>query len=205
MKPSQHGIEEYLDHLFYAPGHFLEIGCWHGEQLSQTAYLEKEKRWTGVCVDPFPVGFENRTCRVCRNAISGDGKNREFIKVSIDRRNGGDVSYFSGFSDSIGRHREVIEQFCDHEIVIVPTITIEQLYKQYDLPAYIDFLSVDTEGSELEILSSIDLSRCRFGAIMFEHNEDEGVRRAIGDLLTLRGYLLFKSWQCDDLYIDEHV
>ena len=90
-------IEGRVESLFPSPGIFLEIGAWKGEHFSQTAYLERERGWTGVCVDPFPSGFEQRTCRVCPKAVSADGQPRAFLKVTTDRRHGGDVSYLSGF------------------------------------------------------------------------------------------------------------
>src|ERR671925_1346918 len=94
-------IEKHLDDLFPHPGTFLEIGCWDGELMSQTAYLERERGWTGLCVDPFPIHFEQRSCMVCAKAVSADGQPRTFLKVSIDRRYGGNVSYFSGFKESV--------------------------------------------------------------------------------------------------------
>lgn len=200
MKYSQHEIEKYVDAAFHSPGFFLEIGCWDGELISQTAYLEREKGWIGVCVDPFPRNFQKRTCRVCAKAISGDGAPREFIHVSIDRRHRGDVSYFSGFKDSIDVHWPLISEFCNYEELSIPTITIRQLYEEFSLPAYIDFLSVDIEGSEWEIFSSIPFDRFSFGMIVFEHNEDQAVRQAIGEILTRNGYRLLDSLRCDDIY-----
>lgn len=197
---SQHGIESYLDKFFFRPGFFLEIGSWHGELISQTAYLEREKQWLGLCCDPFPKGFEDRNCMLCDKAISKDGKKRDFIKVSVDRRYGGDVSYFSGFKDTLKYHWPVIKEHCDYEELEVDTITIDDLYKQYNLPQYIEFLSVDVEGAELEIFESIDFKKYSFGLIVFEHNGDEAVKKAIGKILILNGYSLYKSLSEDDIY-----
>ncbi len=201
MRYSQHEIEKYLETEFQSPGFFLEIGCWDGELISQSAYLERERGWTGVCVDPFPRNFEHRNCRVCAKAVSRDGRPREFIRVSIDRRYGGDVSYFSGFRDSIKTHWPLIQEFCDYEVLELETLTISQLYEQYFLPFYIDFLSVDTEGSELEIFQSIPFDLLSFRMIVFEHNEDCRVQQSIGDILTGNGYRLRESLRCDDIYI----
>lgn len=198
---SQHSIETYLDRYIPFPGTFLEIGCWDGELISQTAYLEREKGWTGLCVDPFPVHFEHRSCRVCARAVSSNGSPRTFIRVSIDRRDGGDVSYFSGFKDSLRAHWELISKFCDYEEVQVPTITIDQLYRQYALPSHIDFLSVDTEGSELEIFESIDFSTLSFGLIVFEHNTDGYIKSRVGAILTSNGYRIIDALRCDDIYV----
>lgn len=196
-------IEERVEQLLPSPGFFLEIGAWDGEHISQTAWLERERDWTGVCVDPFPRGFERRSCRVCARAVSADGQPRAFLRVSTDRRHGGDVSYFSGFKEVVQRsiHWPLIEQHCDYEEIRVETITFSQLCVLYALPSYIEFLSVDIEGGELEIFQSIDFNAHRFGLITFEHNMNQDARRAIGVILTEHGYRLLEAWEYDDLYV----
>jgi FkbM family methyltransferase len=201
MWHSQHEIEKYLDAEFTSPGFFLEIGCWDGTLISQSAWLERERGWRGLCVDPFPRNFSDRPTQVCHKAISADGMPRRFVKVFHDRRDGGDVSYFSGFEDSIQAHAELIRNFCSHEMVDVPTITIPLLYDEYKLPLHIDFLSVDTEGAEIEIFESIDFSKFSYGMIVFEHNESEIIKRRIGSRLGAHGYEMLDSLRCDDIYV----
>lgn len=197
---SQHQIEKYLQDRFPSPGVFLEIGCWDGELISQTAWLERTRGWSGLCVDPFPRNFENRTCRVCARAVSADGRPRPFIRVTIDKRDGGDVSYFSGFKETLQVHWPLISEFCEYQELEVETITIAQLYEQYVLPSHIDFLSVDTEGSELEIFESIDFCAYSFGLVVFEHNTDGFIQSKVGEILSKNGYRLVDSLRCDDIY-----
>jgi hypothetical protein len=199
-------IESRVESLFPCPGFFLEIGAWDGENISQTAYLERERGWQGLCVDPFPRGFEDRSCRVCVKAISSDGQPRAFLKVTVDRRHGGDVSYLSGFREVLERsiHWPIISQHCDYQELVVETITLDQLYALYALPSYIEFLSLDIEGAELELLQSMDWNARRFGLIAFEHNMDQGTRRQIGEILADHGYRLHEAWEYDDLYIFSH-
>jgi FkbM family methyltransferase len=199
---SQHTIEKYLDQYFpEGTGNFLEIGCWNGELISQTFYLESERGWTGLCVDPFPKQFEKRLCQLCSKAVSKDGGPRIFIKVSIDRRYRGDVSYFSGFKDKIAEHWPLISEHCDYEEIVVDTITFSQLYEQFSLPRHIEFLSIDTEGAEVEIFESIDFDKYTFGLIVFEHNANEEIKQKIGGILTSHGYILLDSLRCDDIYV----
>lgn len=206
MYHSQHEIERYLERFFDKPGFFLEIGCWDGELISQTAWLEREKGWTGVCVDPFPRNFEKRSCRVLPYAVSKFGQQlRKFVKVSIDRRDGGDVSYFSGFKDTLTAHWDLIEKYCDYEIISVPEISMGSLYNLVDLPAHIDFLSVDTEGSELEIFESIDFDRRSFGLIVYEHNGDQFARERIGELLRRAGYVCVEELRVDDVWVSKEL
>lgn len=202
---SQYGIEKYIDKFFFRPGFFLEIGSWHGELISQSAYLERERGWHGLCVDPFPSGFENRTCQVCSKAISKDGEPRSFIKVTTDKRDGGDVSYFSGFKDSLNAHANLIKEHCNYIEVQVETITFEQLYKQFHSPAYIEFLSVDVEGAELEIFESIDFGKSSYGLIVYEHNGNIIIKKAIGKILEMNGYKLNEELPIDEIWINKNL
>jgi hypothetical protein len=201
LRYSQHAIEPYLEKMFPSPGYFLEIGCWMGDLISQSLYLESEKGWKGLCVDPFPSRFEKRTCQLCQKAVSGDGKPREFVKVGIDKRDGGDVSYFSGFKDSIQVHWPLISDFCSYEVIDVETITFADLAQQYSLPSFIEFLSVDTEGSELEIFQTIPFDKFKFGLIVFEHNRNDVTKRMVGAILLSNGYRLLESLAVDDIYV----
>jgi hypothetical protein len=57
----------------------------------------------------------------------------------------------------------------------------------HSAPKYIEFLSIDTEGSEFEILKNFDFRSYRFGAICVEHNFAE-TRGKIYILLLENGY-----------------
>ncbi len=200
---SQSGIEEIIERYFGGKrdGFFVEVGAWDGEHISQTAWLERERGWRGACFEPFPHNFHNRTCQVASLAISGDGLPREYVAVTRDRRNGGDVSYLSGFKDSLSAHWNIISEHCDYETMQLPTMTFEQAARFYLLPRHIDFLSLDTEGSEVEILRGIDLSRFSFGMICVEHNQSAQVRRMVADLLAPPGYTLYAELLLDDVYV----
>lgn len=190
-------IKDYIIPLFTKPGNFVEIGCWKGDHISQTKELE-DLGWSGVCIDPFPSDFHDRNCRLVAKAVSKDGKPRKFIKVTIDRRYGGDVSYFSGFRDSVNYHWPVIHQHCDYEEIEIPTTTFDQLL----LPFHINFLSVDTEGAELEIFRSIKFDMYEFDVIMFEHN---GENNGVAELLEGNGYKLHKRLELDDIFINSRL
>lgn len=204
---SQSGeLEPILEEIFgNRQGFYLEVGCWDGRNMSNSLHLEL-KGWRGLCVDPFPKNFEHRKCMLYVGAISADGLDREFVWVKTDKRTGGDVSYLSGFRSSLTVHWDFIVENCNYTITYVDTITVEQLYRKYKLPKYIEFLSVDVEGAEIEVFSGWNLDVYRFGMISFEHNGNENVKRYIGELLSRRGYRFHRSisihgYPTDDIYI----
>jgi hypothetical protein len=62
------------------------------------------------------------------------------------------------------------------------------LLNEYNAPKFVDFLSIDTEGSEFEILRNFDFQSYRFGAICVEHNFAD-TRGKINKLLLANGYV----------------
>jgi hypothetical protein len=79
---------------------------------------------------------------------------------------------------------------------------LNDLLNKYNAPDYIDYLSVDTEGSELEILSAFDFDRRTIGVITVEHNFGS-TRGELNDLLLSNKYVQFGQdiSEYDDWYI----
>jgi hypothetical protein len=85
----------------------------------------------------------------------------------------------------------------------VQTISLEDLLKKYSAPKKIDCLSIDTEGSEYEILKDFNFSEYMIGVITCEHNFGEN-REKIKNLLELNGFLRVNEElnQFDDWYVN---
>jgi FkbM family methyltransferase len=191
----------------YQTGTFLEIGCWDGVNISNTYELEQEG-WSGVCVDPFPRNFEKRSCQLIQTAIVGEKcGTKKFLKVSIDRAHGGDVSYFSGWAETVWNNLNIsklIIDSCDFEIVDVERTTFTELM-QMTGRAHFDFLSIDTEGSELEIIKGIDFDKYSFGFISVEHNYNFDKKQAIRSIMFDNGYDLVLELPIDDLFANDNI
>ena len=65
---------------------------------------------------------------------------------------------------------------------------------------FIEYLSLDTEGSEYEILKGFDFSKYTFGYIDVEHNFEEPTRTHIRNLLEENGYIYICENNWDDCY-----
>lgn len=87
----------------------------------------------------------------------------------------------------------------------VQTISLADLLQKHDAPRDIDYLSIDTEGSEYDILRNFDFDRYTFRVITCEHNFTPQ-REKIHDLLTRHGYLRkFEDLsRFDDWYVASH-
>jgi hypothetical protein len=64
-------------------------------------------------------------------------------------------------------------------------------------------MSLDTEGSELEILKGIDFDKYKFGIMNIEHNNVEPRRSDIRNFLENKGYKFYKENDYDDFYISK--
>ena len=104
----------------------------------------------------------------------------------------------SGISEHIDHHKKSVDD--NKTQIIVNTITLNDLLEKYNSPAFIDYLSLDTEGSELEILKSVNFKMYTFGLIDVEHNFIEPRRSQIRQLLTCNGYVYLRENQWDDCY-----
>jgi hypothetical protein len=84
----------------------------------------------------------------------------------------------------------------------VETVSLNDLLAQYGAPAHIDYISVDTEGSELDILEALDFDRWSFGVLTVEHGHLPQ-RAKIQSLLTAKGYrqVLSELSGFDDWYL----
>jgi FkbM family methyltransferase len=180
-------------------GYFVEFGATDGVLLSNTWLLEKHFGWKGICAEPNPKLFErlqqNRRCRLSPACVyRSTGERMQFVLA--DAYGGlADLSQGDQHVDKRNAYATV------GDLIEVTTTSLMDLLEQHQAPAIIDYLSIDTEGSELEILQGIDWSRYQFRCITVEHNftaQREGIRT----LLEAQGYQRQEA-QWDDWYWKE--
>jgi FkbM family methyltransferase len=180
------------------PGFFVEFGATNGLDLSNTYLLEKNFGWKGILCEPAKEWHEelnrNRSSAIdTRCVYSATGQRIQFSETSI-----GELSTISTYMKS-DANRLIRKKAASYE---VETVTLEDLLSTHNAPSYIDFLSIDTEGSEYEILRAFDFSRYSFGLICVEHNFTNN-REKIRELLTANGYsqVLYEYSAFDDWYV----
>lgn len=178
-------------------GFFIEIGASDGIEISNTYLLEKDYNWKGICVEPIPYRFEalvtNRPNSHCTNQAVYGVSNLDLI---FDICVGGDG--LSGISKHIDCYKQKVD--ASKEQIIVKTISFNDLLEKYNAPSFIEYLSLDTEGSEFEILKSFDFNKYTIGLIDIEHNFVEPRRTQIRNLLTSNGYEFIRENHVDDCY-----
>lgn len=164
-------------------GFFVEFGATDGVTLSNSYLLEGEFGWDGILAEPargWLVALRrNRSCAIDSRCVwSRSGEMLPFNETSV-----GELSTVDAFS-GLDLHSQSRR---DGQIYEVETVSLLDLLVQYSAPEVIDYLSIDTEGSELEILDSFDFSRFSFRVITVEHNFTPQ-RSKIKKVLERNGY-----------------
>jgi FkbM family methyltransferase len=179
-------------------GTFCEFGATDGVSLSNTRYLENHRDWTGLLAEPArqwhrPLKANRPNATIdTRCVYSNSGERIEFLEARS-----GEYSTIQGYGhdDAHGPKRK------DGQTYEVETVSLNDLLAAHDVTS-LDYLSVDTEGSELEILSSFGFDRVRPGVVTVEHNFTNA-RHAIHRLMLANGYHRvfeeFSDW--DDWYV----
>jgi FkbM family methyltransferase len=198
--PSQLGQDLFvLSELnFKRGGFFVDFGATDGVELSNSCLLEKEFGWTGILSEPARCWHEslrqNRKCHIETDCVwTKSGAHLTFSEVGSAAH-----STISAFEDKDlhARRRR------DHRRYDVTTISLIDMLRKYDAPHEIDYLSIDTEGSEYEILRSFDFDAYDIGIITCEHNHTPD-RERIQALLAQHGYARkFEAFsEFDDWYV----
>lgn len=183
---------------FKQGGYFVEFGATDGLKFSNTFLLEKSYGWSGILAEPGANWHyslkNNRTAKIETKCVWRTS--REIVKFNETKL--GELSTIDSFSflDMHSDHRS------EGTIYDVETISLIDLLRLYSAPEYIDYISIDTEGSEYEILSGFDFTQYRFGFISCEHNFNSN-RQVIYELLSENGYIriLEETSEFDDWYI----
>lgn len=179
---------------FKRVGYFVEFGATDGVTLSNTDYLEKEYGWTGILAEPGRRWHEqlkrNRSCHVETNCVWRDSTSI----LTFNETDIGEYSTIDNFSSSYAKKHG--------QRYSVKTISLEDLLDKYGAPRKIDYISIDTEGSEFDILSAFNFDKYEFGVLTIEHNFDTQ-REKIFKLLTEKGYVrkYENLSQVDDWYL----
>lgn len=185
-------------------GFFVEFGATNGVDISNTWLMEKQFGWSGILAEPSKHWhsdlLKNRNCSIETKCVwTTTGETVIFNEVNTVGANYGPelstIDQFSG-GDNHARTRQHGQKY------EVETISLIDLLKKYNAPTQIDYLSIDTEGSEFDILSHFDFDLYDIKIITCEHNYTP-MREKIFDLLTSKGYVRkFDSIsQWDDWYV----
>jgi FkbM family methyltransferase len=195
---SQYGQDKWIiEHLFpnKRDGFFIEIGAGDGEIISNTWTLEKELGWKGICIEPHPENFPvlqaNRTAALYNKVIADFNGEVDYYQV---KDNVASLALFSGLN--------VPKQYNEMKIVKMPCVTLHTALEELNCPKVVDYLSMDTEGSDLAILKKFfgENKERQVLVISIEKN-DKIYDLRVRELLTPLGFKKVTTVVIDDIYV----
>jgi FkbM family methyltransferase len=205
---SQYGQDKLVSEFFFPDkrgGVFADIGAHDGKSLSNTFYLEKHLGWTGLAVEPNPVVFkalsQERSC-ITVNACIGHPEGLTRFRVVS-----GSASMLSEAADvtcsrSLARTRKLVtnsgESFTEIEVM---RQSLTSLCKKHNI-SHIDYLSIDVEGAEMQVLESLDFGLVDVSVIGIENNF---MKSDIPKLLQSRGFEFACRLGVDEFYAPPHL
>ena len=192
-------IDDYLKQK--QNGFFIEIGAHNGIDGSNTAFFEKFRNWKGICIEPGPNEFkkltENRTSININACVSNYNGESNFVYID------GYSMMLSGLLENynqahVNRINSEVHQYGGTvKQLKVPVKTLQSILDEH-LITEVDYCSIDTEGSEFEIVSSIDYDKTNIKIFSIENNYGE---TKIQQFLKSKGYTLAMKAQWDDIFI----
>ena len=184
-------------------GGFLEFGATNGVDFSNTKSLEEKFSWQGVLAEPSPQWHDqlqkNRpSAQILTDCVfSSSGESLDFFVSHT-----GEYSTLQEYRNS-SNHADNLNRNEAGKLVKVSTISLNDVFVKYFDSKPIDYMSVDTEGSELTILKSFDFEKFAPKLVTVEHNEIPDYQSKINELFIANNYqCAFKGFsQFDGWYI----
>lgn len=201
-------VEKYLD---FDGGYFVELGANDGRFQSNTLHYEQIRGWRGVLVEPSPDLWrrcrENRSPRdhIVNAACVSFGYAGKAVRLLYSNAMSVALDVETDIGDPAA-HAELGRQFlAAGETVFefeAPARTLNSILQEAGAPARIDFLSLDVEGAEIEVLKGIDHEAFRFRYMLVECRD---IARLSGYLAPLGYRLAEKFNEHDYLFSDQPV
>lgn len=191
-RPALYDIDRKLErHLDFDGGFFVEAGANDGYAQSNTYYLEKLRRWTGLLVEPDPA-----LAAACRRTRRGPVVEAALVDADVP---GATVTLFrAGLMSTIAgamgspaatqahvRLGLQVQRLPSQEAVVVPARTLTALLQQQGVTREIDLLSLDVEGAEPAALRGIDFTRYAPRFICVEARDQAAIEACLGDRYQL--------------------
>jgi FkbM family methyltransferase len=180
-------------------GFFVEFGACDGLELTNTYLLENKYQWKGILAEPCKYWHENlyknrKDCIIDTRAVwVEDNSFVTFTEVELIRT-------LSNITIANGKDGFYDERNKPNIRYDVPTVTLNTLLKEHNAPKNIDFLSIDTEGSEVQILQSFDFSKYEFNCIVVECWGEE-IQAQVQDILLKNNYTCILNMPQDQYFI----
>lgn len=188
-------IEEYFDKN---NGVCVEVGAANGIKGSNSLYFEK-LGWDALCIEPNPNQI--KSLKKYRKNIMTYAVSKEIGVMDLTVFEVGEKNIMSSLTSLVPDTRLVESH--SHIInntykVPVKVETLSKILEIANYPKKIDFISIDTEGTELDVLESMDFEKYDVSLYIIENNYNDS---CIEEFMNKKGYKKDKRYKINDFYI----
>jgi FkbM family methyltransferase len=186
-------------------GVFVDIGAHDGVSFSNTYFFETKRKWDGICIEPIPEIFDklkqNRKCHLVNGVIYQSNEYLDFKRIY------GSAEMLSGivnYEDKRDEERTKIalNKYGGHsDIIKVQGYILSEILQKFNIET-VDYLSLDIEGGEFEVLESIDFDKIRIKYLTIENNYND---LRIRKLMKLKKYIFVFHYGADDFFTKKEL
>jgi len=178
-------------------GTCVEVGAYDGVTFSNTMYFE-ERNWNCLCVEPNPKQFEKCTAnrKLAVNCCAG-AENRDDTFFTVYTLYNGTESAISSLQPDDRLISRLGRLITEVQRIPVQTRTLTTILDDAHFPTKIDFISIDTENTELDVLHGFAFDRYDVTYFIIENNYDE---RTCIDFMATKGYVPFARLGVNDVF-----
>ena len=172
-------LEEYVN---YDNGFYVELGANDGVSQSNSLYFEQHRHWRGILIEPTPHKYlaccearGEKNAIHCNACVAFDYKDK-FVEIRYANLMSVSNSLTLDLPDT-DAHLNSAQQYLpknEHSFTFGAVAKpLTDILKSSNAPSYIDFLSLDVEGAELEVLKGLDFNAYRFKYMLIESRSQE--------------------------------
>ncbi|HBL10723.1 MAG TPA: hypothetical protein DD379_04830 [Cyanobacteria bacterium UBA11162] len=165
-------------------GFYVDVGAWCPDTLSNT-YFFYQLGWSGVCIEPNPDLIELYKLVRPRDTL---------LNMAVSNFEG-EANLFTTPStvlNSLNRREDVHESS-----LVVKVRRLESILDELKAPKEIDFISIDTEGTEIQVLEGLNLDKYRPRLISVEYNTTSIINTELQPYLIAKGYSVINVSHCN--------
>jgi FkbM family methyltransferase len=180
-------------------GYFVDLAATSGIIENNTYLLEKKFGWSGIAIEPNPGYYaklvSNRLCDCCNFPVASETQQVEFV---FNRGIGGIISDFT--DNNLLKRSALIERLRKRgSVKLLETKPLEDILDFFNAPNEIDYLSLDIEGSEWDVLKNFPFKKYRFNLMTIERPS-----LRLCELLFKNDYIFIKNHKVDTFFAHEN-
>jgi FkbM family methyltransferase len=179
-RSEQKGIDRKLDkYLDYENGFYVELGAYDGFTNSNTFFLEKKKNWKGILIEPSLNNFlscifyRKKKNKLFCNACVSFEYNKKYVDFEYAEQNTLSTNIeldIKNIEEHLNYAKKNLSSICIDTPIKFGAVarTLNSILVESNCPKKIDFLSLDVEGAELNVLQGVNFNEYEFKYMLIE-------------------------------------